>query len=160
MQGTAYRDFDHDANSQITGGYGKYNIPTSLLIPIHVYFHPFKEAFHALHRHAERRAIRRRQLVEFHQDRPELHTAVGATDCAGGPEYRFLLLLPRRLVLDGASAVQSGRRRVSLRRAPGREAPQADIYQKDVFTMAYVMTNTSSLANAGCYTLADGRRFL
>ena len=41
---------------------------------------------------------------------------------------------------------------------PG-SAPQADIYQKDVFTTAYVGVNANRLANAGCYTLADGRQF-
>jgi hypothetical protein len=41
---------------------------------------------------------------------------------------------------------------------PG-SAPQADIYQKDVFTTAYVGVNANRLANARCYTLADGRQF-
>jgi hypothetical protein len=40
---------------------------------------------------------------------------------------------------------------------PG-SAPQADLYQKDVFLMAYVGVNNDSLANVGCYTLEDGRQ--
>jgi hypothetical protein len=41
---------------------------------------------------------------------------------------------------------------------PG-SAPQADIYQKDFFTTAYVEVNSNSFTNAGCYTLQDGRQF-
>jgi len=39
-------------------------------------------------------------------------------------------------------------------------APQADIYQKDFFTMGYVGVNTDALSNVGCYTLPDGRQAL
>lgn len=40
---------------------------------------------------------------------------------------------------------------------PG-SALQADIYQKNFFTTAYVEVNSNSFANIGCYTLQDGRQ--
>ena len=75
------------------------------------------------------------------------------------PNIGFFFYCRGVLVLDGHPQFNPGDA-VFFSGAPWPgSAPQADIYQKDVFTMAYVMTNTSSLANAGCYTLADGRQF-
>ena len=75
------------------------------------------------------------------------------------PNIGFFFYCRGLLVLDGHAQFNPGDA-VFFSGAPWPgSAPQADIYQKDVFTMAYVMTNTSSLANAGCYTLADGRQF-
>src|SRR5215213_8897679 len=42
---------------------------------------------------------------------------------------------------------------------PGREARRKPTSTRRTFTMAYVGVSTNSLANAGCYTLADGRQF-
>src|SRR5215203_4074402 len=75
------------------------------------------------------------------------------------PNIGFFFYCRGVLVLDGHPRFNPGDA-VFFSGAPWPgSAPQADIYQKDVFTLAYVGVSTNSLANAGCYTLADGRQF-
>src|SRR5215203_6411062 len=75
------------------------------------------------------------------------------------PNIGFFFYCRGVLVLDGHPRFNPGDA-VFFSGAPWPgSAPQADIYQKDVFTLAYVGVSTNSLANAGCYTLADERQF-
>jgi hypothetical protein len=77
----------------------------------------------------------------------------------GDPNIGFFFYCRGVLVLDGHPQFNPGDAMFFSGAPWPGSAPQADIYQKDVFTTAYVGVNTDSLANAGCYTLADGRQF-
>jgi len=75
------------------------------------------------------------------------------------PAIAFFFYCRQAMVLEGKGTFNPGDAVFfSGTPSPG-SAPQADIYQKDFLTTAYVEVNTNSFANAGCYTLEDGRQF-
>ena len=75
------------------------------------------------------------------------------------PAITFFFYCRQSMVLEGKGTFNPGDAVFFSGTPWPGSAPQADIYQKDFFTTAYVEVNTNSFANAGCYTLEDGRQF-
>lgn len=75
------------------------------------------------------------------------------------PAITFFFYCRQPMVLEGKGAFNPGDAVFFSGTPWPGSAPQADIYQKDFFTTGYVGVNSNSFANAGCYTLQDGRQF-
>lgn len=75
------------------------------------------------------------------------------------PAITFFFYCRETMVLEGKGTFNPGDAVFFSGTPWPGSAPQADIYQKDFFTTAYVEVNSNSFANAGCYTLQDGRQF-
>lgn len=75
------------------------------------------------------------------------------------PAITFFFYCREYMVLEGKGTFNPGDAVFFSGEPWPGSAPQCDIYQKDFFNTAYVGVNSNNFANAGCYTLQDGRQF-